>query len=41
MQRVRTVAKGIFGSDSIEYEVLGGKRVSEIKRHPSKKADAE
>ena len=32
MKRVRSGAKAVFGDDSLEYERVGGKRASEIKR---------
>jgi hypothetical protein len=36
-KRVRSSVKGIFGDDSLEYEGVGGKRISDRKR-PTKKA---
>ena len=36
MKRVRSAAKAVFGDDSLEYERVGGKRASEIKRSPHK-----
>ena len=36
MKRIRTGVKAIYGDDSLEYERVGGKRASEIKRSPHK-----
>lgn len=39
LKRVRAVVKGVYGDDSLEYESVGGKRMSEKKR-PAKKGTA-
>jgi hypothetical protein len=36
-KRLRSGAKSAFGDDSLEFERVGGKRVSEYKKHAKKK----
>jgi hypothetical protein len=40
VKRVRNAIKGIYGDDSSQYEIVGGKRLSERKR-PTRKAASE
>ena len=39
-KRLRSGAKSVYGDDSLEFERVGGKRVSERKKHSKKKTDA-
>lgn len=39
--RVRAAVKGIFGTDSTEYEMVGGTRLSERKRGKRKEGEGE
>jgi hypothetical protein len=39
-KRIRSAVKGVYGDDSSQYEIVGGKRLSERKR-PTRKAASE